>query len=370
MSTRTCPESNLGVWGETLITPLGYGRYPLEGTLELTERCGLNCVHCYINQPAGSQMVRQQEMTTEQVKLVLDKIAEAGCLFLEFTGGEPLVRNDFAEIYMHARRLGMIVTLLTNATMLTRDLADMLAASKPHMVDITMYGATKETYESVTRIPGSFARFIEGLDLLRDRGIRISLKSIILTKNRHELPAMQSLAESYGCELRYDGIIWPRVDGSEAPYPYRLAPQELIEMDLENPKRVDEWKLQADMCEGERVRNEYVISCGAGLRSFHIDSRGLMSICTMVRKPAYNLLEVSFNEAWEKLGDLRKMKRNMKTVCQTCVAGPLCSQCPGWSQSIHGDYETPVDYICEIGMLRAELFSSVKLELLEEVRHE
>ena len=141
-------------------------------------------------------------------------------------------------------------------------------------------------------------------------------------------------------------------------------------MDLENPKRVEEWKLQADLFKGQQVRNEYVISCGAGLRSFHIDSNGLMASCTMVRKPAYNLLEVSFKEAWEKLGDLRKMKRHVKTVCQTCTAGPLCSQCPGWSQLIHGDYETPVDYVCEIGMLRAELFSSVKLELLEEVTHE
>lgn len=370
MSSISCPESNLDTWGQTLFAPLGNGRYPLDGTLELTERCDLNCVHCYINQPAGSQIIRQKEMTTNQVKLVLDKIATAGCLFLEITGGEPLLRPDFPEIYMYARQLGMIVTLLTNATMLTPELVDLLAASKPHLVDISVYGATKETYESVTRIPGSFARFINGLDLLHERHIRISLKSIILTKNKHEIPAMQHLAEKYGCELRYDGILWPRIDGDEDPYPYRLSARELVVMDLENAQRAEEWKEQADVFTGKQVRNDYVFSCGAGLRSFHIDSSGLMASCTMVRKPGYNLLEVSFEEAWEKLGDLRRMMRQQKTVCQTCTAGPLCSQCPGWSQLVHGDYETPVNYVCEIGQLRAELFSSVKIELLGEVMHE
>lgn len=347
---------DLGEWSETLLAPLEGRRFPLGGTLELTERCNLACVHCYINQPAGSPAARSRELSTTEVTSLLDRMADAGCLFLLLTGGEVFLRPDFEEIYRHARGRGMLVSLFTNATLLTPAIADLLAYSRPHSIEVTLYGATQETYEAVTQIPGSYARCRRGIDLLLERGLPLTLKSVLLTTNRHELARMQALAEELGVKFRYDGTLWPRLDGGEQPYDYRLSSEEMIALDHEDPERQQKWAETADLFSGRLIRAEYVYSCGAGHRTFHIDSAGRMSICTMARRPSYDLAQVRFEDAWEALGALRQQKRRLDTVCRTCTAGGLCTQCPGWSQAVHGDDETPVEYVCELGRLRAAEF--------------
>ena len=98
MACPTYSEINMDAWAKDLLAPMGGKRYPLGGTIELTDRCNLSCLHCYINQPAGDQVTRQNEMSTDEVKAIIDKITDAGCLYLLLTGGEPLLRPDFTEI--------------------------------------------------------------------------------------------------------------------------------------------------------------------------------------------------------------------------------------------------------------------------------
>lgn len=353
MDSLGCPEIDLGEWGEHLVTQLRGRRYPLGATFDLTERCNLACVHCYINQPAGSQVARSRELTTAQVKGILDQMVDAGCLFLCLTGGEPLLRRDFVEIYRYARQRGILVTVFTNGTLVTPQVAEVLAESQPQAVDITLYGATPSTFEAVTQVPGSYARCRRGIELLVSRGLRVTLKSVLLTTNRHELSEMQAFANGLGLKFRYDGLLWPRLDGGEQPYEYRLSVQDLGTLDLEDAERQAAWDKMDDALRGQFVRSTYVYNCGAGIRSFHIDSAGKMSICTMSRRVTYDLLQIPFQEAWERLGDLRKLKRQLDTACPTCTVGALCTQCPGWSQVVHGDDETPVEFVCELGRLRA-----------------
>ncbi len=352
MGCPGCIEQSLDEWGQKLQKSLGNKRYPLGCTLELTERCNLSCVHCYINRPAGDRAAMAQELTTEQVKVILDTIAAAGCLFLLLTGGEVLLRPDFGEIYRYARQLGMLVNIFTNGTLLTPEIADLLAESRPYMVEITLYGATAETHDAITGVPGSFERTRRAIDLLLERRLRLGLKTIVLKPNRHELPAVRAFVEGLGLDFRYDGTIWPRVDGGRQPYAQALSVEELVELDRQDPKRQQEWDEVAERFSGKLIRAEYVFGCGAGLRSFHVDSTGKMSICTMARRHQFDLLRMSFAEAWAQLGLLRQQKRVLDTICQTCEIGGLCSQCPGWSYAVHGDDETPVEYVCELGRLR------------------
>jgi radical SAM protein with 4Fe4S-binding SPASM domain len=102
-----------------------------------------------------------------------------------------------------------------------------------------------------------------------------------------------------------------------------------------------------------QVRGETVYTCGAGRYSFHVDCTGRLSACMMSRRPAYDLLQGSFQEGWEAVGAVVREMRQRETACRTCRVGVLCSQCPGWSQMAHGDNETPVEYVCELGHLRA-----------------
>jgi len=349
----TCPELALDEWGEELLAPLEGRRYPLGGTLELTERCNLACVHCYINQPAGDRAARARELATEEVAGLLDQISDAGCLFLLLTGGEVLLRPDFPEIYRHARQRGMLVNLFTNGTLLTPSIADLLAQSRPQSIEISLYGATPETYEAVTKVPGSYARCRQGIELLMERRLPLTLKSVLLTINHRELSRMSALAEQLGVPFRYDGTLWPRLDGGQQPFAYRLSLDELAALDSDDAERRSQWEEVARLGSGQLIRAEYVYGCGAGYRSFHVDSVGRLSACGMARRPSFDLRHVSFEEGWNEMGDLREQRRQLDTPCRTCTVGALCSQCVGWSQLIHGDDETPVSFICQLGQLRA-----------------
>ncbi len=371
MSCLNLPEFAFDEWGEVLLKPLNGKRYPLAAEFELTERCNQACKHCFINQPAGSLAARSKELTTAQVKYVLDQIAEAGCLHLLLTGGEPLLRPDFLEIYLHARRKGLLVMLFTNATMLTPEIIKVLRQAPPVLVEVSIYGATRQTYEYITGLPGSYDRFINGLHLLKESGLRAGTKSALLNLNRHELPLMQALADELGLPFRYDGSMWPRFDGSDDPFNYRLDIEEMIELDNQNPERMQDWIDNYVHSKDLPMRHErYVFNCGAGYRSFAIDSAGRLSACMMARKPSFSIPELGFETAWAKLGEFRMTERTKEVACLTCSASGMCIQCPGWSQLVHNDNETIVDFVCELTKTRERNIIYNMLSIKEEFNYE
>ena len=355
MSCLNLLEFAFDEWGSVLLQPLNGGRYPLAGEFELTERCNLNCKHCYINQPAGSDSARRDELSTAQAKEILDQVSAAGCLQLLLTGGEPLLRPDFSEIYLHARRKGMMVMLFTNGTMMTPEIIEVLEEAPPVLVEVSIYGATKETYETVTGIPGSYERFIRGLQLLKASGLRVATKSVLLNINQHELAQMQKLAEDLGLPYRYDGSMWPRVNGVEKPFDYRLGIDEMMVLDNTDSERNQAWVDSYVSNKDLQMRSEkYILNCGAGHRSFLINSRGRLSACMMVRRPSFSILEMGFEAAWKKLGEFRLTERTKKVPCLTCSASSICIQCPGWSQLVHDDNETIVDFVCQLAKTREQ----------------
>jgi radical SAM protein with 4Fe4S-binding SPASM domain len=357
MSCSFNPDLTLDEFSERMLAPIGDARFPLSASIELTERCNLSCLHCYINQPALANAVRSTELSTSGWRRIIDQMAEEGTLFLLITGGEPLLREDFEELFIHTRNRGMLVSLFSNATMLTPRVADVLADWGLHSLEVSLYGATPETYEKVTRQTGSFERCLRGIELALTKGFKVSLKTVLLTVNQHELDAMRALTESYGLEFRYDSTLWPRVDGTTANTKYQLSNQAMIQLDLSDPDRREGWEETAQSFEGQLLRAGNVFTCGAGYRSCHIDSRGRMSPCIMVRKPQYNVLIDGFSRAWENLGKVRSYKRSMHTACETCPAAALCTMCPGWSLAIAGDYESIYPPVCEIGLLRYSHFA-------------
>ena len=355
------PDFTLDEWAEQLLSPLDGERFPLSGSIELTERCNLSCVHCYINQPAADLHAKSQELNTDEWKELLDQMADTGCLFLLITGGEPLLREDFEEIFIHARKRGMLVNLFSNATMLTPKLVDLFDEWGLHSLEVSLYGATEKTYERVTGQPGSFERCIHGIKLALAKGINISLKTVLLTINRHELEKMRTLTEKLGMKFHYDSTLWPRLDGTMENIRYQIPNNEMLALDLEDPERLEAWLKTAESIKGQYLRAEKVFTCGAGYRSYHIDAHGRINPCMMVRNPSYDVLSMGFGSAWEKIGEIRSLKRKLNTKCETCPAGALCTQCPGWSLAYYGDYETPVPSVCELGQLRAMQISRVKV---------
>ncbi len=141
-------------------------RVPLQVSIEVTRRCPLECLHCYNNLPMGDMDAKRREMTKEEHFRVLDELVEMGCFWILYTGGEIFARKDFLEIYTYAKKKGFLITLFTNGTIINEQIADYLKEWPPFAIEITLYGRTRETYEALTAIPGSYDRCLRGIKLL------------------------------------------------------------------------------------------------------------------------------------------------------------------------------------------------------------
>jgi radical SAM protein with 4Fe4S-binding SPASM domain len=333
-------------------------RIPLGGVIEVTHRCPLKCVHCFNNLPAENSQIRSRELSSEELCRVLDEIAEAGCLWLLFTGGEILVRKDFLNVFAHAKRKGLLITLFTNGVLVTEEIAAFLAGMPPFVIEITLYGRTPETYEQITRVPGSFERCMRGIRLLKDRGLPLKLKTMVVTVNKHEIWEMKRFVEEdLGLEFRFDAMINPRIDASHSPLAFRLTPEEVIGLDLQDPKRMAEWKSFTQKFNGPvhpPGKGDELYHCGAGISSFSIDPYGRLSVCVLSRGDAFDLRQGSFQEGWERfLSEVRHKKITRHTKCTGCEIKAMCGMCPANGELENQDGEEPIDFFCQVAHKRS-----------------
>jgi MoaA/NifB/PqqE/SkfB family radical SAM enzyme len=153
----------------------GDKRVPVNATFELTYRCNNSCVHCYCNLPAGDKRAKASELSLEEIEKIFDELKEMGCLWLLITGGEPLLRDGFSQVYLAAKRRGFIVTVFTNGILVDDEVTELFRQFPPFFIEITMYGATRETYEKVTRIQGSYDLYRRGLERLLKMDMPVQL---------------------------------------------------------------------------------------------------------------------------------------------------------------------------------------------------
>jgi radical SAM protein with 4Fe4S-binding SPASM domain len=253
--------------------------------------------------------------------------------------------------------------LFTNGTLITPRIADYLAEWPPYRVEITLYGATQETYERVTGIPGSYARCMRGIELLLERGLPLNLKTMLMTLNQDELHDMRTLADSLGVSFRYDAMLNAGLDGDGRPTSLRVPPEEVVRLDLQDQGRAEALRSFIQKKKSFQYPGDNLYACGAGERSFHIDPYGQLCLCMMVRYASYDLLAGSFQEGWGGLfPQIRSQKIEGNYICSQCELMPLCGQCPGWSSIEHGETQKPVDYLCQVAHLRYE-----SLEALEKI---
>lgn len=336
-------------------------RLPINATLEVTHRCPLACAHCYNNLPVGDAEARRRELSADELKRIIDELADAGGLWLLFTGGEIFARRDFLEIYLHAKQRGFLITLFTNGTQITEAIAETLAEWPPFSIEITLYGRTQDTYERLTGVPGSFERCMRGIRLLKERGLPLSLKTVAVTINQHEIGDMQRFAEDeLGVPFKFDGMINARIDCSHSPLNVRLSPADMVRLDFENPVRRDAWAQLADAGAKAAARpaaqnaTESVYNCGGGVDAFAVSPEGKMSICVLSQQDTYDLRSGPLRDGWDGfLKTVRARPARRETKCHGCRIRQLCSSCAATAELENGDAETPVDYFCEVAHLRA-----------------
>lgn len=340
-----------------------HGRVPISATLELTSRCNLRCQHCYLGNQDEQHRKRDQERDTAAVLKSLDEWAEAGCLYLLITGGDPMMRKDFPQVYRHARELGMLVTVFCDGILVNDAIIELFRELPPRKVEISIYGGTAATYETVTRVPGSHAAAWKGIRRLHENGIRIGLKTVLMTLNQHELDLMERQAAELGVPFRYDAAIFPCLpNGSDTPLDLRVDPEVVVQRDMASPERRKQWLDKIEQT-AKLPEDDRLYSCGAGATSFYVDPFGNLSPCLMTTHYRYQQDGRAFREIWET--DLSEIRKRRKTTRRTCLSGGLrgaCTHCPAFNYLETGDEEQESDYIKKTTFMRYQAAMKWKQE--------
>jgi radical SAM protein with 4Fe4S-binding SPASM domain len=340
-------------------------RVPLQFSLEVTARCNNNCSHCYINLPENDHIAQRKELTVKEILNISEQAVKLGSVFCLLTGGEPLLRPDFFEIYLALKRKGLIITVFTNATLVNEQHVELFKKYPPRDLEVTVYGVTRETYEAVTRKHGSFEKFMHGLSLLGKGNIPIRLKTVAITSNIHEQAAIANFCRIHTKDyyrfdsqmnLRYDGDLVRNLEIQAE----RLSPKQIAALDNTQPKQMDMMK---KICESFLDFNHncnHLFHCNTGKFGFHVSYDGIFRLCSSLwaKGTIYDLRSGTLEDAWYNLVpqvfNLQSQRKEFKQSCHRCKLVDLCGWCPANAHLETGMLDGTTPYFCEVARTRAE----------------
>ena len=310
---------------------------------ELTNHCNLKCVHCYLAPDA------RRELTTLEIHSLLDQLQAEGFLWLTLSGGEPLLRRDFSEIYRYAHDRGFLINVFTNGTRIKPDVVDLFRKYAPHMVEITLNGITAETFERVTAVPGSFAECLSGIRSLHAAGTRLILKSNGMTINIHEILEVKRFAQSLpGVQFKFDSVLMPRRDHDLAPTKLRLKPAQLMALYEEDQAMKREIQEACGNVLDEPPLADKAFTCRAAKTKFHISAWGDLHPCSTVRPIRVSLREFPLKEAIPRLAEMvEAVEMPKESKCSGCKIFSQCASCPGLAHLERRSHVLPVEDHCE-----------------------
>ncbi|MEW6333590.1 MAG: radical SAM protein [Thermodesulfobacteriota bacterium] len=349
---------------------LGDRRIPLSFDLEVTARCNNNCRHCCINVPPDDAAALRDELAPEEISRIADQAVSLGSLWCLMTGGEPLLRKDFPDLYRMLKSKGLLVSVFTNASLVTDAHVKLFREYPPRSIEISVYGATEATYERVTRIPGSYATFRHGLDRLLEGGIKVHLKTMALRSNAHELPAIARFcSERTKGFFRFDPMLHLRFDRNARRNAEiraeRLSAWEIIAIDAADPKRSAALEERCGMMETavpEEGQDRRLLQCPAGNESFAVSCNGLFRLCPSLwhRDFLYDLRRGTLAEAWfdftPRVLTITSDNPGFFDTCRACPLMNLCLWCPAHADLECGRMDERCDYFCRVAHGRAEAF--------------
>lgn len=327
-------------------------RRPLNGQIELTYRCNLNCVHCYCK---GSEK-KGRELITKQWKKILAEIHREGCLWLTITGGDPLLRRDFVELYTFAYKKGFLINIFTNAMEVPNNVFSLFQKMPPLNVEISFYSYQPENYEAITRIPGSFAKVRKNIDRFIALKIPIVLKVVGLRQNKNDVIATKKFVEELigKKKFKFDSFVFPRLDGNREHCQHRLSAKEILAIEKSDKDMIAQRKKQAEMDRQQERPNEFLYRCNNWRTNFYINPFGRLQFCHLTKKFSVDLKKKSFAFGFYKVFPRllnEKFKTNSK--CLNCRWREKCYRCPARAFLEVGNEEGAVDYYCQLAKTNA-----------------
>lgn len=351
--------------------------------IELTARCNNNCSHCYVNLSAGDRSAFQNELSLAEIESIAGQAVEMGMMWCTITGGEPLLRTDFEEIYLLLKRKGFLITLFTNACLINEHLIELFKRYPPRDIEVTVYGVNPETYEAVTRTPGSFKAFKRGIEMLESNGIKVTYKAMVVRSNLHEIDEIIDFCKARSkIPFRFDPFLHLRYDGDAARNveirSERLSPEEVVQLETSNKKHFRSLLENCDhlivedpysysecmdchanqMCENLDAHSR-LFSCGIGVGEFNISYNGRLRLCSALVAPefTYNLragsLQAGLAELSVKVKQMKVQSERLMRTCKSCNIVNLCGWCSATAYLETGSLEGEVPFFCQVAHARA-----------------
>jgi MoaA/NifB/PqqE/SkfB family radical SAM enzyme len=331
----------------------------------------------------------ERELSLEEIEMIVDEARGMGCRRWSISGGEPMLRPDFEEIFDYITSRSVSYSLNTNGSLITPRIARRLTRKGSKMV--ALYGATAGVHDHITRKPGSFEATLQGFAYLKEAGAGFIVQLVPMRDNYHELEKMVELAASLSPHWRF-GAAWLYLSASgdrkknEEIRRQRLSPEEVVEIDkpdvpynewregvVEHPTCVVKSPMSKVQCATSDIQHPTLsehppsdhaycrsgndrlfASCIAARRDFHIDPYGRMSFCCFVKDPAlrYDLRRGTFKECWEEfipsLADRVRGGEEYRENCASCELRDDCRWCPVYGYLEHGRFPARVGYLCEV----------------------
>jgi AdoMet-dependent heme synthase len=325
---------------------------PLSAHFDITWRCNERCVHCYLDHDIKG------EMSTEEIKRVLDQLAATGTFFLAISGGEPFLRRDCFEILEYARALRFNVKLKTNAVMIGVKEAARLKQLGIEQIQISVYSHRPEVHDAITKLPGSLKRTIAAIQRLKAAGLKVSITNVLMKQNLGDGKGVQQLAKQLGADYVIDPTITPKLDGDRSIMNLGLSGDQLKEVfrTEEFVGNIDEYcatiPVDSDVLDGN--------SCSAGHTLAYISPFGDVYPCVQFPMACGNLREQSFGDIWHKsteFTELREVRIRDLPTCSGCGHAGSCTRCPGLAY-MEGNYRGPSTADCEKSYARTGIPSA------------
>ncbi len=327
---------------------------PLSGAFELTSRCSLDCKMCYIHRKENDCEAIKQEKSTEWWLNLTEEAKNAGMFMLLLTGGEPLLRKDFKEIYLGAKKMGLLVSVNTNGMLIDDAMVKFFAENPPQKLNITLYGASAETYRELCGNGKAFEKVLSALVKLKQAGVNVKINFTATQYNRHDAAKIYEIAKKLEMSVMPVSYMFPpvRIGGKTD----RMSPEDaakvqfeckLLGMGTEKLKKHIELKENAvrkvELGECSDANGER-IPCRAGLSTFWVTWDGKISPCGMMMKPVFEIR--SFNEAWDSIKKARQGIL-LPPKCKSCELRNFCDMCAAVSFAETGEFNGVPEYVCK-----------------------
>lgn len=327
---------------------------PVNGTLELLPLCNMACDMCYIHRSRSEVEAGGGLRSADEWIRLGREMARAGVLFLLLTGGEPLLFPDFRKLYTELKKLGMILTVNTNGTLLDKDWADFFREHTPRRINITLYGADDSAYETLCHYPGGFTKTIRGIRLLRERGVAVKINGSMTRANRSDMEAIYHIGRELDVPVHMDTYMLPGLGERNLPFEQqaRLLPEDAAAADLYMRKMEMAPEAFAGYAQDILARTKQrdvsypdQITCLAGNCSFAVGWRGEMRPCVTFEEPSVPVFEMGFEAAWKEISRVAKTLK-VSDSCARCPLRPACKTCPASARLETGSYDGVPEYLC------------------------